>query len=696
MVREVDVFTSTAGKPTFGMSYFVTAYEVGAQVASGSAGNTISVRAGHGFEANDKGIVFEEGTAARYFQVGSVDSVTLTLAGGQTLSVAAGEYLVNLGADTGFTAPNYDGSGAVIYTDMDYANVATYSTVQTTSDGRARYFHRGIPRWDLVRSDAETPFALFLDSGGVTGEDPVAYEIRYAHLFATSGTGTVADPWPGQAIMDAWADLPAGVSGKVKMVGGVFDLGSAAVGLDLDYDGNYTTGFVLEGSGGGNEETGTVGPTYANDGGTMLLYSGSGEAIRIGSFSTANSQWLENSVLRGFKVRQTGTAGTGIGILARLFRWGLFEDVNVVDFAVGVGLASVSDFNMFNKFRSRDCQTYHVDVGRTTDAAGNALGGTAGQCNGNRFVNCDIMNSVRDTAYTNWGIRVNTNCVLGTISDSEFHNFDTSTYGAIKIDDNTTDSSNWTVDRCYFEGNYVGVYHNNPFGGGAQNHQSITVTNSYFAQIEQYGVWINSGGAGGITDGVVVTGNKFDVPSSSVPYSTAIGIQLGTYVQNAVIQGNSFSILTVVGTLPGGNVKIASSTVTQNNLILGTKRVTGAVTFDSTLAVTSHATVSGQIRRSVTAGITASTTQTQVGGTALTADVNEVSTCVNASDTVTLPTAVAGMMVVVINNGAQTLKIYPASGDNLGNGADAARASNLAAGSNVTFISYNATNWEEI
>lgn len=101
----------------------------------------------------------------------------------------------------------------------------------------------------------------------------------------------------------------------------------------------------------------------------------------------------------------------------------------------------------------------------------------------------------------------------------------------------------------------------------------------------------------------------------------------------------------------------------------------------------------GLVRHNVTEGITASTTQTQGQG-ALTAEVNEVATVANTNDTVTLPSAVAGYRVVVINNGANTLQIFPASGDNLGVGVDT--ATTLAAGSNVVYQAYNATNWESI
>ena len=97
------------------------------------------------------------------------------------------------------------------------------------------------------------------------------------------------------------------------------------------------------------------------------------------------------------------------------------------------------------------------------------------------------------------------------------------------------------------------------------------------------------------------------------------------------------------------------------------------------------------IQRDVNAGLTASVTQTQGNG-ALTADVNEIATVANTNDTVTLPTAVAGLKIVIINNGANTLQIFPASGDNLGSGADT--ATTLANGSNVVFVAFDATNWE--
>ena len=101
----------------------------------------------------------------------------------------------------------------------------------------------------------------------------------------------------------------------------------------------------------------------------------------------------------------------------------------------------------------------------------------------------------------------------------------------------------------------------------------------------------------------------------------------------------------------------------------------------------------GLVASTVAAGITASTTQTQGQG-ALTKTINEVSVVGSANDTVTLPSAVAGVRCLIINNGANTLQIFPASGDDAGAGVDTAIT--LAAGSNLSIATYNATNWETV
>lgn len=129
-----------------------------------------------------------------------------------------------------------------------------------------------------------------------------------------------------------------------------------------------------------------------------------------------------------------------------------------------------------------------------------------------------------------------------------------------------------------------------------------------------------------------------------------------------------------------------------SNFILSLTQLNTGIIFkvDGT---TNNMSMSKPFFRYTEATITASTTQTQ-GQRPLTKDINEISTCANANDTVTLPIALEGRHCLVINNGAQTLQIFPASGDNLGAGLNT--STTLAAGGRSLFIAYDSTNWEPV
>lgn len=70
-------------------------------------------------------------------------------------------------------------------------------------------------------------------------------------------------------------------------------------------------------------------------------------------------------------------------------------------------------------------------------------------------------------------------------------------------------------------------------------------------------------------------------------------------------------------------------------------------------------TTTGINTESVANALTASTTQTRVGGLALTKAVNRVSTAANAGDAVTLAALSPGQSQVVINDGANPIKVFP-------------------------------------
>ncbi len=93
------------------------------------------------------------------------------------------------------------------------------------------------------------------------------------------------------------------------------------------------------------------------------------------------------------------------------------------------------------------------------------------------------------------------------------------------------------------------------------------------------------------------------------------------------------------------------------------------------------------------ASVTASTTQTQAGGQALTRALNDVATVANADDAVVLPTVIAGNVVVVTNNGANRLQIFPFSGDAI-DGLAANAAITCAVGTTAIFRAKSASAWD--
>ena len=99
---------------------------------------------------------------------------------------------------------------------------------------------------------------------------------------------------------------------------------------------------------------------------------------------------------------------------------------------------------------------------------------------------------------------------------------------------------------------------------------------------------------------------------------------------------------------------------------------------------------------SVQAGITAEPSGVQ-GDVPLTKAVNEVSTVATSGDSVTLYSGlVAGLSFTqeIINNGANPLGIFPASGHDCGAGTN--NKITIGTGANIKLRSYNGTVWEII
>ncbi len=160
------------------------------------------------------------------------------------------------------------------------------------------------------------------------------------------------------------------------------------------------------------------------------------------------------------------------------------------------------------------------------------------------------------------------------------------------------------------------------------------------------------------------------------------------------ITGKSFSSLTHSGTLALG-----TSSVTGSWSFSGTPTIGGAATLSGTLTLSGNNTHSGNVTFSGNAivypgqtGITAFAGGGQASATALTKDINFVTTVATTNDSVKLPTAALALSVTVYNLGASSLRIYPASGgaiDSLGTNV----GYDLAAGQSATFEGQSTTQW---
>lgn len=160
---------------------------------------------------------------------------------------------------------------------------------------------------------------------------------------------------------------------------------------------------------------------------------------------------------------------------------------------------------------------------------------------------------------------------------------------------------------------------------------------------------------------------------------------------NGLIQGfaeaNLYDVL-----IQDGNQTNQGSIINMPVGVVEGVSVSQSALFGATVTFNGAVGITGTLTVGTSAGLTAATTQSQGQG-ALTADVNEISTCANQNDTVTLPAALAGRRCVVINNGDEWLQIYPASSDAiLPNSADTPVV--LPNGQRLEFVSYDGTSWK--
>lgn len=98
------------------------------------------------------------------------------------------------------------------------------------------------------------------------------------------------------------------------------------------------------------------------------------------------------------------------------------------------------------------------------------------------------------------------------------------------------------------------------------------------------------------------------------------------------------------------------------------------------------------IEPACTNAITAFATGGQASATALTNSMNRITVCATAGDSVKVPASVAGMEIVVCNDGAAACDVFPATGDNI-NGLAANVQVSLKPGGSLLFTCEVAGTW---
>jgi sugar lactone lactonase YvrE len=202
--------------------------------------------------------------------------------------------------------------------------------------------------------------------------------------------------------------------------------------------------------------------------------------------------------------------------------------------------------------------------------------------------------------------------------------------------------------------------------------------------------------------GTITAGSTLTA-SSNVTFSTTTGtISLGT--------SQTTGTWTAGGTSGTGIITLGQSTVSQTTNIqagatasgstktmnIGTAGVSGSTTAinigSAVSGATSTTTLNGLVIDSISAAVSAAGT-TQGTATGLVSNINNVTVVTAAAAGVRLPTAVAGMRILIRNSdSADTLSIYPATGGQI-NALGTNVASTLVAGLTTELVATTATQW---
>lgn len=179
----------------------VTVYRAGAQVnGNQSSVNSFTVHPGHRFPFAGGGKLavarFSGGAwslVASSLRTVTSSTATTVVFSGSVLTVLDGDYVLNLGSDTGVADPLWTGSPVSLYTNQGGAgSAASQAKASPNTQGEFSFWCQERMLWAVVTSGTTLQE---IDLQIAPSEAPAG--TRHMDEFATGGTGTSSSPWTG-------------------------------------------------------------------------------------------------------------------------------------------------------------------------------------------------------------------------------------------------------------------------------------------------------------------------------------------------------------------------------------------------------------------------------------------------------------------------------------------------------------------